>query len=83
MCLMDDYVTKSLSRTRVRYWTDMVEAVLPCRYTWRLIFGVVCVATGSLCPTEKYTTPRGSSLSAMVMLANRAVSLMAAPAPTW
>lgn len=83
MCLMCDYITKCLLRTSVRYWTDRAEAVLARRYTWRLSFGVVCVAAGSLCPTEKYTTPCGSSLAAMVMLANRVVSLMAAPAPTW
>lgn len=60
-------------RTSVRYWTDTAAAALARRCTWRVSFVVVGVATGSLCPTEKYTTPRGSSLGAMVTLANRAV----------
>lgn len=61
----------------------MLEAVLALLYSWRLSFEVVGVAVGNLWLTPKYTTPRGSSLSAKVTLANRPVSLMVAPEPTW
>lgn len=79
MCLIAIHLLKP---TSVRYCTDMTEAVLARLYTWRLSLVVVRVAMGSLWPTAKYTRPCGSSLSAKVMLANRVVSLMVAPAPT-